>query len=232
MSRTGKIARLPRALRDTLNCRLQDGEPGPELLAWLNADPAVQAVLAEHFNGQPINAQNLSEWRRGGHAAWCQQQQILDLAERLQEEKPELDRAIGEVGLAASLNQAALLALLRELRATWGQDEGPDRLRGVLAIIGAYQRLQRMQLEAGRAQRERAHEARTARPVERTEDAPPVAPARFSPPPPERDAVSADDDQKIAKVWAAAMKLAASAPGKPGSAPASYMPKLPVPQAA
>ncbi len=45
MSRTGKIARLPRQLRDQLNRRLDDGEPGAELVAWLNSQPTVQTLL-------------------------------------------------------------------------------------------------------------------------------------------------------------------------------------------
>ncbi|MCX6952806.1 MAG: hypothetical protein NTV51_11660 [Verrucomicrobia bacterium] len=154
MSRLGKIARLPRPVRDTLNVRLQEGEPGPELLAWLNAEPAVQAVLAAHFGGQAINAQNLSDWRRGGHAVWCQQQQIFELAERLHEEQPELAALLGEEKLAGSLTQAAELALLRELRATWGMAEGPERLKAVLAVLRASDRLQRAQRDASRAQRE------------------------------------------------------------------------------
>jgi len=40
MTRTGKITRLPHDLREALNRRLHDGEPGGPLLAWLNAQPA------------------------------------------------------------------------------------------------------------------------------------------------------------------------------------------------
>ena len=36
-ARNGKIARLPRQIRDELNERLERSEPGPQLLAWLNA---------------------------------------------------------------------------------------------------------------------------------------------------------------------------------------------------
>jgi hypothetical protein len=37
MTRTGKIARLPRELRDELNRRLREGEPGIRLVEWLNS---------------------------------------------------------------------------------------------------------------------------------------------------------------------------------------------------
>ncbi|MCX6954641.1 MAG: hypothetical protein NTV51_21005 [Verrucomicrobia bacterium] len=83
MTRNGKIALLPRTVRDALNGRLLDGEPGPGLLAWLNREPAVRAVLAEHFGGRAINPQNLSAWRLGGFADWCRQRDRLEIAERL-----------------------------------------------------------------------------------------------------------------------------------------------------
>jgi hypothetical protein len=61
MTRNGKIARLTRAIRDELNRRLQDGEPGVRLVAWLNGLPETQKILQVDFGGRPINEQNLSE---------------------------------------------------------------------------------------------------------------------------------------------------------------------------
>ena len=61
MTHNGKIARLPRNIRDELNQRLDDGQPGGDILAWLNALPQVQAA---GFGGSGINAQNLSNCRR------------------------------------------------------------------------------------------------------------------------------------------------------------------------
>ena len=59
MTRNGKIARLPRALRHELNCRLADNQDGGVTLNWLNALPEVKAVLARDFGGEPIGKQNL-----------------------------------------------------------------------------------------------------------------------------------------------------------------------------
>jgi Protein of unknown function (DUF3486) len=70
-TRTGKIARLPKPIRDELNHRLDNGADGPELLAWLNALPEVQRVLAEKFAGRPLTKHNLSDWRLGGYADWA-----------------------------------------------------------------------------------------------------------------------------------------------------------------
>jgi hypothetical protein len=55
MGRYGKIARLPRDLRDQINRRLDDGEPGVQLVHWLNELPEVQAVLSRNFDGRKIN---------------------------------------------------------------------------------------------------------------------------------------------------------------------------------
>jgi hypothetical protein len=61
MTRNGKIARLPLAIRQELNQRLQDGQKGRQSVAWLNGLPEVQAVMASEFRGKPIAECNLSE---------------------------------------------------------------------------------------------------------------------------------------------------------------------------
>jgi hypothetical protein len=86
--RRGKIARLPAYIREMLNQRLEAGESGRELVAWLNGLPAVEEVLEEHFGGRPINEVNLSEWRQGGFVAWqkdaAEQDWLEGVAERAQ----------------------------------------------------------------------------------------------------------------------------------------------------
>jgi hypothetical protein len=69
-TRIGKIARLPKEIRDELNRRMEDGALGPELADWLNGLPEVQKILAEQFGGRPINKFNLSGWRHGGFEDW------------------------------------------------------------------------------------------------------------------------------------------------------------------
>ena len=60
LTRNGKIGRLPRAVREQLNRRLDNGEQGGQLLEWLNALPEVRDLVAREFGGQPIRKQNLS----------------------------------------------------------------------------------------------------------------------------------------------------------------------------
>jgi hypothetical protein len=88
-TRNGKIARLPRAVRQELNRRLDDGEQGKKLAAWLNALPEVQAIVAAEFGGKPIREQNLSEWKQGGYRDWVAQQQALEVARWLTEDSAE-----------------------------------------------------------------------------------------------------------------------------------------------
>ena len=61
LTRNGKIARLPLAVRQELNRRLDEGEQGKKLVAWLNSLPEVQAIMTAEFGGKPITEQNLVE---------------------------------------------------------------------------------------------------------------------------------------------------------------------------
>ena len=90
LTRTGKIARLPRHLRDQLNRRLENGEQAKPLAAWLNSLPEVQAILEADFAAKPIRPQNLSEWKQGGYRDWLLQQEALAFARRLLEDAAEL----------------------------------------------------------------------------------------------------------------------------------------------
>ena len=57
----GKIGRLPKAIQEQVNRRLEHGEQARPLIAWLNALPAllgVPAVLAAECADKPIREQN------------------------------------------------------------------------------------------------------------------------------------------------------------------------------
>ena len=49
------------------------------MVAWLNAQPEVQAVLAAEFAGKPLREQNLTEWRKYGYQQWLGQRQASRL---------------------------------------------------------------------------------------------------------------------------------------------------------
>jgi hypothetical protein len=93
MARNGKIARLPREIREQLNRRLQNGEQGGPLLAWLNELPEVSALLAREFGGIPVSKQNLCEWRAGGFVEWQARQKTLEKARELAADAGEITKA-------------------------------------------------------------------------------------------------------------------------------------------
>jgi hypothetical protein len=118
MTRNGKIARLPRYLREQLNHRLDDGEPGPQLLAWLNGCADVQEVLEREFGGRAINEQNLSEWRQGGFKDWQRQQEACDHVRRLTDQAAGLDEAAEQGRITdrlASVFAVELFKLMEQL---------------------------------------------------------------------------------------------------------------------
>jgi len=116
MTRNGKIARLPRYLRDNLNRRLQDGEPGRNLVVWLNSLQAVQDVMGDFFNGMPISEQNLSEWKQGGFLEWQKHEESLEWVRQVTEQADDLSAEAGLVPLSDRLSGIVALTLGRLLR--------------------------------------------------------------------------------------------------------------------
>jgi hypothetical protein len=173
-TRTGKIARLPAAVRDQLNARLHDGESAVTLLPWLNALPEVQAALTAHAAGQqnaarPVTPQNLSEWRRGGFADWLCAQEARAWLTHLREESTALSQDSGDHTPVSALLAAPLaVALGRCLQAAVQQNVSqpltkPAHLNRLLDLASALNRLRRcdhaesrLRLEHQRSQSELA----------------------------------------------------------------------------
>jgi hypothetical protein len=116
-TRKGKIARLPRLIREELNERLSDGQSGPVILAWLNALPEVKGVLEKHFNAELISEQNLSAWRQGGYVDWCDNQSKADRLKELAEMSMKMVQATG-LKLTDGASAIAAGNILAELEAS------------------------------------------------------------------------------------------------------------------
>jgi hypothetical protein len=163
MARNGKIARLPREIREQLNHRLADNEPGGRLLAWLNGLPAVQQLLARDFDGVPLSKQNLSEWRAGGFMRWEAQREMMEQARDLAVDASDLSavtdgKMSDHLATVIAVQYAALLSgwngevtdeLRQRLRALHGL------CRDVVALRRGDQQGARFKLEQVRAERER-----------------------------------------------------------------------------
>jgi hypothetical protein len=91
MTHTGKIGRLPKALRDQLGQLLEDNLPGSEILLWLNAQTETQEILQRYFEGRSITEQNLSDWRQSGHQHWLRRQEALEATQNLFEHGEDLE---------------------------------------------------------------------------------------------------------------------------------------------
>src|SRR5271154_5811812 len=145
--RIGKIARLPAAIRQKLNERLEDNEPAPPLLAWLHALPEVRKVLKHLFAGRAISEQNLSAWKQGGFRDWQRHQLVRARAQEFLEEGRELAEEVAAPGEGGSLldrvGDRMALTLLELFRAAEAGEPGLERERRMLAIAREVARLRR-----------------------------------------------------------------------------------------
>lgn len=161
MTPNGKIARLPRNLRDELNHRLDDGEPGGRILAWLNALPAVQTVLAAEFGGGGVNAQNLSNWRKGGYQDWRKQQERRHLVRELTENAKELATDAGGVEGGNHLSAVLVAELAASARDALAAITDPaERCVREQEILETLAHVRRQDYLAGRLAIERERRAR------------------------------------------------------------------------
>ena len=117
-TRNGKIAHLPRSIRDSLNERLDRSQPAYQILPWLNGFEEVQEIIKEDFDSVLISEQNLSQWRQGGFQEWLVRRElcleagdVTELAEGMQEETGQ--------GVLADAVAVVLAARFGTLLAKW-----------------------------------------------------------------------------------------------------------------
>jgi hypothetical protein len=109
-ARIGKIARLPKPIREQLNQRLENGEPGTSLVAWLNQLPEAQKIITEQFAGKPIRPQNLSEWRKGGYLDWLRHQLLREQTRWVAEQSTDLSSDGGPHTISIAEDVAMVLS--------------------------------------------------------------------------------------------------------------------------
>ena len=116
MTRKGKIARLPSDIRHQLNSRIDDGEPGKDLVTWLNGLDRMRQILAREFGGRPVSEQNLSEWKQGGFLDWRHEMESCARLRDLVEFSDNLDSVSPERGIADRLSALLAIELATETR--------------------------------------------------------------------------------------------------------------------
>jgi hypothetical protein len=160
-TRNGKIARLPLHVRENLNRRLQDGEQGKKIVAWLNSLPQVRAVAAAEFGGRPVREQNLSEWKQGGYRDWLAVREAREVTARLDEELADCGddetRPLSET-LARWLAVRYAVATRRLV-----ETEGPEQWRLLRELCGDVVELRRGDHSARRLELERSRVAAAER---------------------------------------------------------------------
>ena len=132
----GKIGALPVRLREQINQRLLNGQVDSEILPWLNALPEVQKRLTERFDGVPISAANLSNWRTGPYKVWESELKEVEATQRLAEFSESLVDASG-VRLTAGMKAIATGRVMARLSK---MDEGTD-LADLLETVKAVHKL-------------------------------------------------------------------------------------------
>jgi hypothetical protein len=127
-TRTGKIARLPKDIREQLNQRLENGEKGKALVQWLNTLPEVRKIAADQFAGYAVRAQNLSEWKKGGYIDWLNRRQLFELVHRKDQTSVDPENSCGDPDTAGSLGsfvsaelilQAGVLQKIKDPEKHW-----------------------------------------------------------------------------------------------------------------
>jgi len=154
MTRTGKIALLPPAIRAQVNRDLHDARPTKDIADWLNALPEVRSIMDAEFNGQPVTERNISNWRQGGYHEWLAQQDALAAVRRSNTDTRELTQAAsGQLADQVTLCLIARIAVA--LQQPVSSDDDPARqllrLRRLCADLVALRRsdhyAQRLQME-------------------------------------------------------------------------------------
>ena len=127
MGQTGKIGRLPREIREQLNQRLRDGEPGRHLVQWLNSLDATQKLLAARFGGRAITENNVSEWKNWGYRHWAERQDALAQAGEMINSAGELSTSTG----GALTDHLSTLIAARYAQFVWDFEAGMDGKKAI-----------------------------------------------------------------------------------------------------
>jgi hypothetical protein len=125
-TRNGKIARLPKSIREELNRRMEDGWQNVKLVAWLNELPEVRQVLREQFHDEPITEPNLSRWKEGGYEDWLRHREsheqlrwMIERGEDINTQEGDSAEWIAQVATAELSTQLQQLSEVNDPKERW-----------------------------------------------------------------------------------------------------------------
>ncbi len=113
--RTGRVARLPKLIRDKVNLLILDGATYAEILTTLGED------------GHLLNEDNLGNWKQGGYQDWLKAQYVLAEMRIRQENATELLQQNEGTTLHEATNKIATSQIWEALRSM-----GPSSLQSAL----------------------------------------------------------------------------------------------------
>lgn len=127
MTRNGKIARLPKEIREQLNRRIENGWRGAKLVNWLNALPEVKEMLRDEFNGRAISEVNISRWREGGYEDWLRHQGTQEQIRWVVERSDDVNEVEGNEHLCERLARVAAAELAEHLQRLSAVEDPSER---------------------------------------------------------------------------------------------------------
>ena len=154
--RRGKVARLPKAVRDRLNIMLLDGLSFGQIIK----------ELGDHAKG--ITEKNITSWVAGGYRDWLREQQKLEETRVKQEVAMDLACPDGGTRIhQATLQLAAttLSDLVRKFDYTEFQQLLRDDPAQLIPFLNALARISDAQIKCERQLLETAHNEPTAQPA-------------------------------------------------------------------
>src|SRR6185369_15024245 len=125
--RNGKIARLPKAVRDRINQWIDDGRTYPQIIKNLGDD------------AKDLNPGHFSEWRKGGYEDYLRHQEWRDQLRILRENGSDMTELTDGPKFQETLVQIALTEIFRVLEQ---RELKPDSLNYV-RLFNALARLNR-----------------------------------------------------------------------------------------
>jgi hypothetical protein len=113
--RNGKVARLPKALRQKINEMLDDGLPYAQIIQNLGVD------------GQDLNDDNIARWKAGGYQDHLRELRLIDQCRARRQHAMDLSLATGAVPGFQATQQIASAQICEVIA-----DLGPDILRDAI----------------------------------------------------------------------------------------------------
>lgn len=93
--RINKIRTLPSVIRDEVSRRLEEGHIPREIAEWLNTVEEVRNILAEKWQGVPVERRAVDRWRQTGYLEWKRKHEHLEQLKELSEYALKLGQAAG-----------------------------------------------------------------------------------------------------------------------------------------